>query len=385
MDVFGPSGVAVGYGKVFANRSGRAIAAYDLESGDELWTTDLTGNGGAVNIQPTVADGKVLAATSALAQPGARGTLFALDQETGMVVWSFDTIESDDLWGHPELNSGGGAWYPPSVDIGQLTSYWGISNPYPFPGADGYPNGESRPGHNRWTNSLLAIRIDTGELEWGYQAVPHDLFDRDTVITAIADLDGETPSRVVISTGKLGHIIGLDLAGKVLWDTPVGMHQNDDLSSFQGKLRVLPGAAGGVVTPIAVADGMVYASVVNAPITYESPEESSTGAGARLGSFNSQFVAIDARTGDVRWDIELPGDSFGGATVVNDLVFTSLLSGLILAMDREKGSEVWRYQAPGGINGWPAFADDMLVIPVGFGSPAVILALTLPSLTASAP
>ena len=375
--MFGPSGVAVGNGKVFTNKGGTEIAAYDAENGRRLWATNLVGNGGAINIQPTLADGKVLAATSSLAKPGARGTLFALDQETGEVLWSFDTIESDDLWGHPELNSGGGAWYPPSVDLDRRVSYWGTSNPYPFPGAEGFPNGESRPGDNKWTDSILAIDLDTGELKWGHQAVAHDLFDRDTVLTAVADLDEETQRHVIISTGKLGRVIGLDPDGKVIWDTPVGMHQNDGLASFEGEIEVLPGAAGGALTPIAVADGVVYVSVVNAAAIYASPEQSSEG-GARLGSFNSQLVAIDAATGNILWGVELPGDSFGGATVVNDLVFTSVFSGLILALDRETGETVWSYQAPGGINGWPAFVTDWLVIPVGFGDPAVLLALALP-------
>jgi outer membrane protein assembly factor BamB len=52
--------------------------------------------------------------------------------------------------------------------------------------------------------------------------------------------------------------------------------------------------------------------------------------------------------------VELPGDSFGGAPVVNDLVFTSMLDGLIIALDRETGETVWYYQASGAINAWPA-------------------------------
>ena len=89
-------------------------------------------------------------------------------------------------------------------------------------------------------------------------------------------------------------------------------------------------------------------------------------------------MAIDAATDGILWDVELPGDSFGGATVVNDLVFTSVLSGLVLALDRQTGDTIWTYQAPGGINGWPAFADDKLIVPVGFGGPPVLLALALP-------
>ena len=373
--VFGPGGVAVASGKVFSNKAGSQIAAYDEKTGEELWATNIRINGGSVDIQPAVANGLVLAATSALRKPGGRGTLYALDQETGEIVWSFDTIESEDLWGNPEMNSGGGAWYPPAVDIEAGVSYWGTSNPYPFPGAPGFPNGSSRPGDNRWTDSILAIDLATGELRWGHQVVPHDLFDRDTVLTAIVDLpDGK---KVIVNTGKVGRVIGLDPDGAVLWDTPVGMHKNDDLESFEGALEVLPGSLGGVETPIAVADGVVYVSVVNAPITYRGPEETSSGFPVGLGSFDSQLVAIDAASGEILWDVPLPGDCFGGATVVNDLVFTSVFTGEILAFDRATGAKVWSYQAPGGINGWPAFVDDRLVIPVGFGKPPVLLTLML--------
>jgi len=194
------------------------------------------------------------------------------------------------------------------------------------------------------------------------------------VITAIADTES---GQVVISTGKLGRVIGLRPSGEVLWDTPVGVHLNDDLTSFEGELEILPGAAGSLVTPIAVADGVIYLSVVNAPITYSGPEESSTGAATIFGLFNSQFVAIDAATGNILWEVELSGDSFGGATVVNDLVFTSMLKGLVIAMDRKTGETVWTYQVPGGINGWPAIAGNMILIPVGFGDPPVLLALKL--------
>ena len=371
---YGPSGVAVSGGCVFANLGGRAIAAYRALDGERLWETNLLERGGAVNFQPVAAGGTVFAATSALSQAGARGVLYALDPTTGAIRWSFDTILSEDLWGNPEINSGGGAWYPPALDLEAGLSYWGVSNPYPFPGVPGFPNGESRPGDNRWTNSILALEIATGELRWGVQHIPHDIFDRDAVLTGLAALDDD--SQVIVSTGKLARVIGLDPAGAVLWDTPVGMHQNDDLTSIEGEVEVLPGVAGGVATPIAVADGVVYVSVVNAPTVYapDKPE----GVRTSLGTYRSQLVAIDAATGAILWDVPLPGDGFGGATVVNDLVFTSVISGTILALDRATGETVWRYRAEGGINGWPAVAGDTLLVPVGFGDPGFLLALRLP-------
>jgi glucose dehydrogenase len=335
---FGPTGVAVAGGRVFANQGGRGIAAYDAASGEPLWESDLTGDGGVVNIQPLAVGDLVLAATSSLAQPGSRGVLFALDAGDGETVWSFDTVVSDDLWGHPDINSGGGAWYPPVVDLATGVSYWGTSNPYPFPGAPGFPNGSSRPGDNRWTDSTLAIELETGALRWGHQAVAHDLFDRDTVLTALADTDQDGTGDVVIGSGKLGRVLGLSLEGDVLWDTPVGMHQNDDLDSFEGELEVLPGGTGGVISPLAVADGVVHVAVVNAPITYAGPETASSGQETELSTHDGQLVAIDAATGEIIWDVPLPGDPFGGATVANDLVLTSVLPSSILRMARSSAS-----------------------------------------------
>jgi glucose dehydrogenase len=68
----------------------------------------------------------------------------------------------EGLWGHPEVNSGGGAWYPPVVDVERGLVYAGIANPAPFPGTEEFPNGSSRPGDNLYTDSIVALDIETG-------------------------------------------------------------------------------------------------------------------------------------------------------------------------------------------------------------------------------
>ena len=405
--MFGPSGVAVGWGKVFAakigNRGrGQLVAAYDAATGEELWATDVTSRLGLaeLNIQPFVYDGMVFASTSGF-PAGVRGTIFALDQASGEVVWSFATIEDENLWGNPWLNSGGGVWYPPALDVETGTLYFGVGSPYPFPGAPGFPAGSSRPGDNRWTSGTIALDVRTGEFRWGYQAFPHDLFDRDHVLVALAEVDDDGGRRkVLVTAGKGNVVIGLDPAtGEELWNTSVGMHQNDDLTSFDELVEVLPGAQGGIVTPIAVADGVAYVTAINAPTPYANDETPSGGEGTRLFTHPSNVLAIDISDGSIIWDravddefIDLSiyqidelkvTDVIGGATVVNDLLLTSTIFGRLLVIDRSTGDLVLDYQADNGINGWPAVAGDLIVVPVGLADRDLdqtphLLALRLP-------
>ena len=101
--------------------------------------------------------------------------------------WTFDTVKGD-LWGHPEVNSGGGAWYPPAVDRERGLVYVGTANPAPFPGTAEYPNGSSRPGDNLYTDSVVALDLETGEAASGTtRSTPHDLFDRDQVHTQLVE------------------------------------------------------------------------------------------------------------------------------------------------------------------------------------------------------
>jgi glucose dehydrogenase len=381
--IFGPTGVAVGWGRLFGTTAGpdgegTLVAAWDAKTGKRLWATDVSGNGGIVNVQPIAYDGLVFASTSGYGS-GTRATIYALDAQTGAIVWDFPVIDDPDLWGHPELNSGGGVWYPAAIDTRRRIAYFGTGNPYPFPGAAGFPNGASRPGDNRWTDSTLALDLDTGKLVWGRQAIAHDIFDRDAMLAARVDatIDG-TRRSLTISTGKLGVVTALDAdTGEVVWSTPVGTHENDQLTEIDGPTTVYPGSLGGVQTPLAIADATIYATVMNAPTLYGGPEETSYGFTVKLGTADSQLVALDAATGTVRWATTLPGDALGGATVVNDLVFTSAFDGTILALDRATGKTVWTHKAPGGINGWPAVAGDELIVPVGMADPPVLLAFRL--------
>jgi outer membrane protein assembly factor BamB len=380
----GPDGAVVGWGKVFAATSDGA-AALSAATGRVLWNRRLTTTGTeGVDIQPTVVDGLVLMATvpvgtGGIYKGGDRGWLYALHASSGKTAWSFDTVASPDLWGNPAVNSGGGAWYPPSIDEAANRVYWGTANPAPFPGTPEFPNGTSRPGSNLYTDSTVALNLRTGHLEWYYQATSHDIFDRDFVHTMIVNVP-HSDRRVVVGTGKSGLVVGLDPeSGRLLWHTLVGLHSNGELRALAGPTVVLPGTFGGVLTPPASANGIVYVATLNAPDTLYP--DMTAYFGGKIGTHPGDVVALNGANGKVLWDTKVAGDPTGAATVVNDLVLTATDQGTLVALDRTTGRIVWKHALPGSVNGWLSVAGNLVVIPIGGTHPSEVLALRLPANT----
>jgi outer membrane protein assembly factor BamB len=379
----GPYGVSVGWGKLFASTP-NGVAAFNLTDGTPLWQRKITTTPGqGVDIQTLPYGGMVFVASVPVAIGniyigGSIGYLEALDASTGKVDWRFDTVDSKDLWGHPEVNSGGGAWYPPAIDTRTGVVYWGVANPAPFVGTIQYPNGSSRPGANLYTDSMVALSARSGKLQWFHQAFPHDLYDRDQVQAMLVPVAKPVNrSRLVaVSTGKGGYVLGLNpQTGRLLWKTGVGLHQSGDLPRLSAPTTVLPGTYGGVLAPPASADGVVYAAALNAPSTLQ-PDKTAY-FGGKVGTMDGDVVAMSARTGKIAWDSKVPGDPTGGVTVVNNLVLTATYQGEVLALNRATGAVVWSYRAPGEINGWMSVVGDQILLPVA--SPAQLLSLKLPT------
>jgi outer membrane protein assembly factor BamB len=70
--------------------------------------------------------------------------------------------------------------------------------------------------------------------------------------------------------------------------------------------------------------------------------------------------------------------TLGAATVVNDVVFTATYNGMIYAYSTLTGAELFSYQAPAGINAWPAVAGNTIIWPAGVGASPSLIALRLP-------
>jgi glucose dehydrogenase len=370
----GPNGLALGYGMIYAPLGDTAeVVALAADTGKEVWRVKLSANPGeGVDMAPTVYNSTVYVSTvpgtsEAVYGGGRKGILYALDAGTGAVLWQFDTT-TDNLWGNPRVNSGGGVWEPPSVDeAGNL--YFGTGNPAPFPGGTSdfgdFPNAASRPGDNLYTCAMVSLDGQTGALRWYVQARPHDLFDLDfqgTPVLTTATVGGKD-TKLAIGSGKAGVVIAADAdTGDVVWKVPVGKHQNDDLQAVPAgqTVEILPGVLGGVESPLAYADGLVFVPINDLPVN--TTDEELDFAGLDVTKGRGELVALNVADGSVAWTVDLPAMNVGGATVANDVVITATLDGLVRAYEAKTGKPLATAQLAAGINAPAAIAGDLLLV-----------------------
>lgn len=133
---------------------------------------------------PVVADGVVVVGSSIAdnSRPNpASGEIRAFDARSGALKWSWDPVPQDpadpayDEWRGEMANKTGGAnaWSALSADPDRDIVYIPTTSPAP----DYY--GVMRLGQNRYSNSIVALRMSTGERIWDFQTVRHDLWDYD--------------------------------------------------------------------------------------------------------------------------------------------------------------------------------------------------------------
>ena len=366
----GPNGLAYEDGVLFGVTNAD-VFALDAETGDEVWKKTVLdykfgvaeGQNLGFTIQPAVRDG-VLHLSEAARAGG--GHALAFDAETGEQLWSFDTTDEPS----GDETPSGGAWNTPLVDD-DGNVYYAVANGYYSHNAP-----KSTQNERLYTNSLVKLDAETGELLWHYQVLPNDFWDWDLHLSPVlADNDGED---IIVTGGKLGYVVAVDPdTGDEIWKTAVGTHNGHDDDSrkqLDGTLElpappfeVFPGPYGGVETNLAIHDGKVYAAVVNLPGLVKTPKDLNRPVlEVDFASGGGELVRLDLATGAIDWSIKLDAMPFGAATVSNDLLFTTLFDGRLVAHALDDGSEVWSSKLPAGTNSPVAIAGEWLVTAAGF-------------------
>lgn len=372
----GPNGVVVQGGMVYGATPTSAFAL-DQETGKQVWSVPLIQNEHeGIDMAPGYHDGIVYVSTvpvnvGEFYGAGAVGIVWALDGKTGKKLWHFDTVPKS-LWGKSGVNSGGGLWYTPAFDE-HGSMYLGVGNPAPFPGTEEEAWGSSRPGPNLYSDALVKLNAKTGKLEWYYQVTPHALYDWDFQNPPMLVKAGG--KELVLGAGKSGIVAALDAkTGKPVWKKTVGKHNGHDedgLLAMRGetsKLKppylVYPGSLGGVIAPMATDGKTVFIPVINAPLEIVTQTERQ-----EPGPISGELVALDVKTGALKWKHEFPNaPAYGFTTVANDLVFATTADGNVQAFNTSSGQVVWQETLPSGTNAGVMVAGDMMIAPAGLAA-----------------
>ncbi|WP_211285792.1 pyrroloquinoline quinone-dependent dehydrogenase [Marinobacter guineae] len=386
-------GVAVHGNKVFMGTLDAQLVALDARTGKQIWSTQIADPefGYSETMAPSVANGKVLIGTNG-GEYGIRGFVKAFDTETGELLWTFNTTAENSVgvWathdatgrdmhrdieaekaalqeaGDPYETLGGGVWQNPAVDLETNRVYFVVGNPSPD------LDGSLRPGDNLYTDSLVAVNLDTGEYVCHFQYIPHDVWDLDSVsppiITTVKDGNGEDV-KGILHGGKTGHVYVNKASDCSMIRFSEAMVPQEDMWTLPTAdgARMLPGANGGVEwSPMAIdpTERLSYAINLHQPMTYTVRSTPYPEGKLWLGgSFDvipeeqqwGNVTAVDYDTGKISWQVRTAQPMIGGVlATAGGLLFTGEGNGLFKAYDSKNGSELWRFQAGAGVNAPPS-------------------------------
>ncbi len=146
-----------------------------------------------------------------------KGDIRGYDARTGEQLWTFHTIPERgevgyESWlGGIEFTGNSGVWAPMSGDPELGHVYLPVEDPT----GDYY--GGDRPGANLFSSGLVALDIETGERQWHYQFIHHDIWDWDVpAAPVVADLPNGR--EIVMSVTKQAWVYAFDRAtGEPVW------------------------------------------------------------------------------------------------------------------------------------------------------------------------
>jgi len=143
------------------------------------------------------------------------------DVRTGKLLWTFHVVPRKgepgyDTWGSGSADYAGNlaAWCPLSADqeLGL------VFLPFTAPTASYF--GGWRAGENLYSDSLVAVDVETGKLRWYYQMIHHDLWEYDNVgppVLGDIQVDGRR-IKAVMQANKNAFVYVLDrTSGKPVW------------------------------------------------------------------------------------------------------------------------------------------------------------------------
>jgi alcohol dehydrogenase (cytochrome c) len=391
-------GVAVAKGKVFTVTPNAHLLALDATTGKRVWdrTYGDVRAGESATLAPLIVKNMVIVGSSG-GEFGVRGHLDAFDIDTGEHAWRCYTVPKpgepgSETWpadGEAWARGGANCWITGTFDAETNLLYVGTGNPAPdF-------DGGVREGDNLYTDSIIAVDVDAGQMRWHYQCTPHDVWDYDSIGECILfESDGR---KLLGHFDKNGYFFVVDrtngalvqitpFVDRITWGaiTRDGRVTAKVYPEKEGEpVHFYPGPAGAKEWTHAAYSpktGLFYVPVqdVGATATRRRREFKESipywGAGVQVDieDMTGSISAFDA-TGEEkwRWRNELPMCASVLATG-GDLVFAGEPSGEFNALDARTGEQLWQFQCGSGHHSSPTTymvdGRQYIAVPVGWGA-----------------
>jgi alcohol dehydrogenase (cytochrome c) len=386
-------GVSVYDDKIYWGTADSYLVALDARTGDQIWEVQ-TGDfrmGEGHSHPPMIAEGKVLIGFVG-GERTTRGRLHAHDARTGELVWITYTVPvpgepAYETWTESEIPPLGGAtWHTASYDPELGLAYFATGQPTPWVST------LRGPGDALYTNSILAVDIDSGEIQWHFQVVPEDNWDFDSPYeSTLVDLviQGQT-RRALIHTSKIGWGVVLDRqtgefihAFRTAYDNvitgwspegrpifnPEQLPTPDDVDTGRTFLvcphihgaRNLNSPSYSPITGryyLGVNNSCMASSFVSAEYTPGRRYAGMTYAARRAPGYDyvGEFVAFDPVAGERVWEYRpesgAPMTASALATA-GGIVFGGTADRHFFALDVDSGEPLWQMRLNGDVSGAP--------------------------------
>jgi polyvinyl alcohol dehydrogenase (cytochrome) len=314
---------------------GKTMYALRASDGSVRWKVELNPEGGAddpteIESSPVVVDGLVVFGwdvhNSTAGEPAG---VLALDAVTGRERWRtvLAPTEGDGATGPGCAD----VWSSPTIDDARRLVFVGTGNCVTSPR-----------GYGRFAEAVVALDLDDGSVRWSYQ--PHRP-NRDDLDFAGAPNLFESSGRALVGLGgKDGTYYALDReTGELVWASPVveaGL--TNPGSNF---------STGGFIGPTAVSDGIITGGTAIGDAPY--------------------LHALDAGTGNVRWQQPIAAPTYGAPAVGGGVVVIGGTDFTMRAVDLATGDVLWSDEVSGAVSGGPAIVGDDVFAVAGIREPGL--------------
>lgn len=421
--------IALAGDKVVLTTVDARIVVLNARDGKVAWEKQVLDyqKGYSYTVGPLIVKDKIISAISGCSIAGTAGGCFIMahDLNTGDELWRFNTIDDPsnprqgESWGEvpPENRWGGTPWTTGSYDPRTNTTFWGVGMPGPY--AELVRG--SGAGSVLYTNSTLALDVDTGKLKWYYQHLPRDNWDLDSPFERILvdqEAGGQTARLLVTVPGKNGIAFALDRdTGKYLWslDTvrqnvvksiaPDGtVSLNEDLipTEIGQSVMVCPSVSGGKLWMVGAYSpkSETYFVPLTEACNTVTPTQSEFTAGNAVGSVKFgprvlpegvteaglvDAIGVTPTQGTHKWQARSrPSMTSSVLATAGGLVFGGDAGRDVKAWDEDTGDVLWAQRLNAPIGGAPVTyevdGEQYLVVPTGYSNAASSISSAFPEI-----